>query len=116
MKIGRCSINCYKVFVHLRSPANEVVAQADRAWCDTTLNEADWRPGDILVDEYELTIPAETPPGDYPVVIGLYQDASGARLPVVAAEVEHDGDSVTIGTLRDPLNPIERGNKTTRLN
>jgi 4-amino-4-deoxy-L-arabinose transferase-like glycosyltransferase len=90
----------YKVFVHLRSPANEVVAQADRVWCDTTLNEADWRPGDILVDDYELSIPAETPPGDYPVVIGLYQDATGVRLPVVAAEVEHDGDSVTIGTLR----------------
>ena len=90
----------YKVFVHLRSPANEVVAQADRVWCDTTLNEADWRPGDILVDDYELSIPAETPPGDYPVVIGLYQDAAGVRLPVVAAEVEHDGDSVTIGTLR----------------
>ncbi len=90
----------YKVFVHLRGPANEVVAQADRALCDATLNEADWRPGDILVDEYELTVPEGTPPGDYPVVIGLYQEASGARLPVVAAEVEHDGDSVTIGTLR----------------
>jgi 4-amino-4-deoxy-L-arabinose transferase-like glycosyltransferase len=90
----------YKVFVHLRGPANEVVAQADRALCDATLNEADWRPGDILVDEYELIVPEGTPPGDYPVVIGLYQEASGARLPVVAAEVEHDGDSVTIGTLR----------------
>lgn len=90
----------YKVFVHLRSPANEVVAQADRVLCDTTLNEADWRPGDILVDDYELTIPEGTPPGDYPVVIGLYQEATSARLPVVAADVEHDGDSVMIGTVR----------------
>ncbi len=90
----------YKVFVHLRGPANAVVAQADRVLCDTTLNEADWRPGDILVDDYELALPAETPPGDYPVVIGLYQDATGARLPVVTADVAHDGDSVTIGTLR----------------
>jgi 4-amino-4-deoxy-L-arabinose transferase-like glycosyltransferase len=89
----------YKVFVHLRNPANEVVTQADRVLCDTTLNEADWRPGDILLDNYELTIPEGTPPGDYPVVIGLYQVATGARLPVVAADVEHDGDSVTIGTL-----------------
>ena len=89
-----------KVFVHLRGPGNSVAAQADRVLCDTTLNEADWRPGDILVDEYELTVPEGTLPGDYPVVIGLYQEASGTRLPVVAAEVEHDGDSVTIGTLR----------------
>jgi 4-amino-4-deoxy-L-arabinose transferase-like glycosyltransferase len=89
----------YKVFVHLRGPTSEVVAQADRVLCDTTLNEADWRPGDILVDNYELSIPEGTPPGDYPVVIGLYQDATGVRLPVVAADVAHDGDSVTIGTL-----------------
>jgi hypothetical protein len=90
----------YKVFVHLRGSDNSVVAQADRVLCDTTLNEADWRPGDILVDEYELTIPVETPPGDYPVVIGFYQEATGARLAVAAADLEHDGDSVTIGTLR----------------
>jgi hypothetical protein len=90
----------YKVFVHLRGSGNSVAAQADRVPCDTTLNEADWRPGDILVDEYELAIPAETQPGDYPVVIGLYQEATGARLPVIASDLEHDKDSVTIGTLR----------------
>jgi 4-amino-4-deoxy-L-arabinose transferase-like glycosyltransferase len=90
----------YKVFVHLRGPDNSALAQADRVLCDTTLNEADWRPGDILVDEYELPVPAETPPGDYPVVIGFYQVATGARLPVVASDLEHDGDSLTIGTLR----------------
>jgi hypothetical protein len=89
----------YKVFVHLRGPDNSVVAQADRVLCDTTLNEADWRAGDILVDEYELSIPSETPLGDYPVVIGFYQEATGARLPVAQADIEHDGNSVTIGTL-----------------
>jgi 4-amino-4-deoxy-L-arabinose transferase-like glycosyltransferase len=89
----------YKVFVHMRGPDNTVMAQADRVWCDTSLNEADWRPGDILVDNYELTIPAETLLGDYPIAIGFYQAASGARLPVVAADLEHDGDSVMIGTL-----------------
>jgi hypothetical protein len=41
------------------------------------LNEADWRAGDILVDEYELSIPSETPLGDYPVVIVL-SEATGA--------------------------------------
>lgn len=90
----------YKVFVHLRGPDNSLVAQADRALCDLTLNEADWRPGDILVDKYELTIPPDAPPGDYPVVIGFYQDATGARLPVGVADIEHDGDSATIGILR----------------
>jgi hypothetical protein len=89
----------YKVFVHLRGSDNSVMAQADRVLCGMTLNEADWRPGDILVDEYELAIPPETPPGDYPVMIGFYQEATGARLPVVASDLEHDGDSVTIGTL-----------------
>jgi 4-amino-4-deoxy-L-arabinose transferase-like glycosyltransferase len=90
----------YKVFVHLRGSDNSVLAQADRVLCDTSLNEADWRPGDVLVDEYNLSLPPELPPGDYPVAIGFYQETSGARLPVVAADLEHDGDSVTIGTVR----------------
>jgi 4-amino-4-deoxy-L-arabinose transferase-like glycosyltransferase len=90
----------YKVFVHLHGPDKAVVAQADRALCDRTLNEADWRPGDVLVEDYELIIPPETSPGDYPVAIGFYADDSGVRLPVVAADLEHDGDSVTIGTVR----------------
>ena len=89
----------YKVFVHLRGPDNAVLAQADRVWCDTSLNEADWRPGDILVDNYAFTIPPETPPGDYPIAIGFYQETSGARLPVVAADLPHDGGSVAIGTM-----------------
>jgi hypothetical protein len=89
----------YKVFVHVRGADNAVVAQADRVWCDTSLNEADWRPGDMLVDEYELSLPTELPPGAYPVVIGFYQEASGVRLPVMTADVEHAGDSVTIGLL-----------------
>ena len=89
----------YKVFVHMRGPDNSVVTQADRVLCDTTLNEADWHPGDILVDNYTLTIPKGIPPGDYPIVIGFYQEASGARLPVVAADLAHDEDSATIGTL-----------------
>ncbi len=89
----------YKVFVHLRGPENAIVAQADRALCGMTLNEADWRPGDVLVEEYELTIPSQTSPGDYPVVVGFYQAETGTRLPVVTADLEHDGDSVTIGTV-----------------
>lgn len=90
----------YKVFVHLRGPDHSVAAQADRVWCDTSLNEADWRPGDILVDNYELTVPPEASPGNYPIVIGFYQEAAGVRLPVLAADLEHDRDSVTIGTVR----------------
>ncbi|HTP09688.1 MAG TPA: glycosyltransferase family 39 protein [Anaerolineae bacterium] len=89
----------YKVFVHVRGSDNTVLAQADRVLCDTSLNEADWRPGDILVDNYDLTVPAETPPGDYPIVIGFYQETTGARLPVIATDLEHAGDSVTIGML-----------------
>ena len=89
----------YKVFVHVRGENNAVVAQADRALCGLTLNEADWRPGDVLLEDYPLTVPAGIPPGDYPVAIGLYQEATGVRLPVRGTESSHDGDSVTIGVL-----------------
>ncbi len=90
----------YKVFVHLTGLDATVVAQADRALCAMSLNEADWRPGDVLVEDYELTVPADTSPGEYSVRIGFYDDANGMRLPVVAADAPHDRDSVTIGTVQ----------------
>jgi hypothetical protein len=89
----------YKVFLHLRGAGDVVLAQADRLPCNFTLNEADWRPGDIVLESYEIPVPVETPPGQYRLVLGLYQLDSGARLAVIGSELDHDADSVVLGTV-----------------
>jgi hypothetical protein len=89
----------YKVFVHVRDENDTVFAQADRVPCDFSLNEADWRPGDIVLETYTITIPPDAPPGEYRVMLGMYQAESGARLPILESELEHTADSVLLGTL-----------------
>ncbi len=90
----------HKVFLHLRNSAGTIVAQDDHAPCSNSLNEADWRPGDVVVEPYQLTIPADAPPGTYRVVLGLYDADSGRRLPVRTATLPHDAEGVQIGFLQ----------------
>ena len=40
-----------------------------------------WTPDERIVDEIELTIPLDAPPGPYTYRVGLYQVSNGLRLP-----------------------------------
>jgi hypothetical protein len=89
----------YKVFIHLRGSDGSVLAQDDRFPCNFTLNEADWRPGDIVLQDFEMKVPAGLTPDKYPVVLGLYQPDTGARLPVSEPALGKDADSVDLGRI-----------------
>lgn len=71
----------YAVFVHLRRPADQsLVAQADGqplgGWYPTSW----WTSHERIKDEHIFLLPAGTPPGDYDLVVGLYDPLSGQRL------------------------------------
>ena len=89
----------YKVFIHVRGRGGSVLAQDDRFLCNFTLNEADWRPGDIVLQNFEVNIPADLAPGKYPVVLGLYQPDTGARLAVSEPALENKADSIELGQI-----------------
>ena len=40
-----------------------------------------WLPGDAILDDYAIDLPASLPAGDYRVEVGLYDPATGERLP-----------------------------------
>ncbi len=66
------------LFNHLGLPNLPPVAQDDsNSWQDT-LPLANWQPGDLIIDERQLTIP----PGseNYPVSLGIYNWVTGERL------------------------------------
>ncbi len=86
----------YSVYVHLRDADGTIVTQGDRVICDESLNPADWRPGDIVLQDFALTLPPDAAAGQYPVVVGLY-DSTGARLPVGETSLPHTIDGVTLG-------------------
>jgi 4-amino-4-deoxy-L-arabinose transferase-like glycosyltransferase len=74
----------WTVFTHLLGPAkpdgNRVWAGRDAQPGQGSLPTTIWAPGDLILDEYQLQLPPDAPPGDYQIEVGLYDPAeNGAR-------------------------------------
>ena len=82
----------YKVFVHLVSETNRLVAQWDGFPCFNSGRTSRWAVGGIVRDHVLVAIPEGTPPGKYAVLAGFYDEATGERL--------HDGVKVATVTIR----------------
>ncbi|MBN1119958.1 MAG: glycosyltransferase family 39 protein [Anaerolineae bacterium] len=89
----------YSLFVHLM-PADEVrvITQADGNPAVPERLTRTWdEPTEILISpEFALTIPEGTPPGDYRLLVGLYNFETGVRLPVGDGAFGSVGDSYEI--------------------
>ena len=44
-----------------------------------SLPTTDWSPGDLVLDEYQIRLPDDMPPGEYPLEVGLYDPARGGE-------------------------------------
>jgi hypothetical protein len=73
-----------KVFVHLQNEKGKTVGQFDHFPLGilSILHTTDWKVGKTFPDVAQLNIPADLGSGRYRLLIGLYDPASGARLPV----------------------------------
>lgn len=71
-----------KVFVHLVDAQDQVLAQFDGPPQAGSYPTSHWSPGEIIEDAYPIDFPAGAPPGPYRVYLGLYDEATLARLPV----------------------------------
>ena len=90
----------YTVFVHLLQPAGNIHAQRDSVPGQGTLPTTSWMEGEIIVDQYEMPISPDAPPGAYTVIAGLYDATTGDRLPVFDAEGIHLGDHLSVAQLQ----------------
>jgi hypothetical protein len=72
----------YTVFVHLLDAQGEQVANADSMPQANRYPTSFWDKAEIVRDDHRLTVPPDLPPGTYQIVIGWYDLATGARLPV----------------------------------
>jgi len=88
------------LFVHLGDPAQAPLAQSDGPVMGGQYPPRLWATGEVFDETAVLALPAGLPPGDYPVQIGLYDFASGARLPVTVAGQRSPSDTVPLGVLR----------------
>jgi hypothetical protein len=84
----------YLVFVQLLDAGEAKVGQWDGAAGGDWLPTPAWRPGQQVWQDVPLTIAADAPPGRYRVVAGLYDPATGARLPLSSG-----GDMLTLAEI-----------------
>jgi len=75
----------WTLFIHLLAGAADTppafVAGVDSRPGAGSLPTLRWQPGWRILDEYQIRLPDDLPPGNYPLRIGLYA-ADGARLPM----------------------------------
>uniref|UniRef100_A0A7C3AQP7 Beta sliding clamp n=1 Tax=Thermorudis sp. TaxID=1969470 RepID=A0A7C3AQP7_9BACT len=57
-------------------------------------------PGDRVVEQYELALPADLPPGTYRLVAGLYELSTLVRLPARSTDGRHLVNEVPLGEVR----------------
>ena len=86
----------YKVFTHLLGDDGRIRGQKDDFPGQGTLPTTSWVEGEVLVDEYGITVDSQAPAGDYQLAIGMYDPASGARLPILDEKGEIQGDRILL--------------------
>ena len=90
------------VTVQLLDLRNQVVVQRDGEPGGGTAPTLAWRAGEVVADNHGLPLPPGTPPGDYRLIVALYDAETGARLATTT------GDAVQIArpTLIRPARPL----------
>ncbi len=73
----------YTVFTHLVGADGKLVAQQDNLPVTGLAPTDSWQAGTLIRDPYWLTLPEDTPPGDYQLLVGLYT-ADGRRTVALA--------------------------------
>jgi len=91
-----------KIFVHLLGESAAPIAQHDGLGSPPH----GWASGDLIVQKHIIHLPADLPPGQYPFQMGVYETATGVRLPVLTTDrlllfLLMDQDDETTGEERD---------------
>ncbi|MCL4394018.1 MAG: DUF2157 domain-containing protein, partial [Chloroflexi bacterium] len=85
----------YTGFVHLLDPSGVLRAQSDSTPRNGAYPTSIWAPDEIVGDPRTLTLPANAPPGEYRIEVGMYEWPSLRRLPVTRAGVVQ-GDHILL--------------------
>ena len=88
----------YTGFVQVLNAAGQLVAQQDHPLTNNFLPATVWQPGLTVTDTYQIALPAALVPGTYRVIVGLYDAATGVRLPLVV-DGAAAGDAFTVSEL-----------------
>ena len=86
----------YTVFVHLLDARGRLVAQHDDPPASGYAPTSGWRPGQVVYDDHAIAVPADAPAELPQIAVGLYQPASGRRVPLLGPDGRPRGDTVLL--------------------
>ncbi len=92
----------YKVFAHLVDGEEFIWGQRDSEPVGGSRPFTAFGPGQSVTDTLGIPVLPGTPPGLYRIKVGLYDPATGRRLPVDGGP----GDSLGLGSVRVGLGPV----------
>jgi hypothetical protein len=87
----------YTVFTHLLDDQSRIWGQQDNLPVQGTYPTTGWLPGEVIVDQYQIPVRHDALSGRYQIEIGVYDAATGIRLPAVdSAEQALLGDHLLL--------------------
>ena len=90
----------YKIFLHLVKPDDSgLVAQADSSPVMGYSPTTRWEPGEVIVDEHQMDLDNDIPPGSYLLLIGMYREDEMTNLSVVQAPQVLPGDRIVLAQI-----------------
>lgn len=95
----------YTVFIHLLGSYNPATdgplwGQDDSEPCRTFYPTTSWETHEIIIDRFTVSIPAETPSGDYDLKMGFYNLWTMERLPVLDEKGKARYNAVSLGQVQ----------------
>jgi uncharacterized membrane protein len=85
----------YKVFTHV-ADGDRTLAQADSEPGCGELPTSRWVGGDQIVDRHAIFLPADMPPGDYSLQVGVYEARTDLRMDVLDSAGNPAGNSLQL--------------------
>jgi len=86
----------YTVFTHLVDTGDNIVAQKDNPPVDGFYSTTKWEVGEIVRDQYDLTIPQDVALGEYRFKVGMYLVETGERLKAMRGDESLPEDAVML--------------------
>ncbi|MGA9349062.1 MAG: glycosyltransferase family 39 protein [Anaerolineae bacterium] len=86
----------YTVFTHLIDEEGKIWGQMDSQPLEGDYPTSFWDVGEVIEDEYILAINEDTPAGQYWLEVGMYELATGQRLPILGDDGEVKDDRILL--------------------
>ena len=99
----------YNVFSHIEVEGEHLWGQSDGTPVCGREPTTGWQPGRVVVDSRSLPVDPATPPGEYPLLVGLYDPMTGERLPAIGCDVNPYGNAALLGMVSVVASPQEVG-------